>query len=221
MKEYPVNLHRFDDTIAEMQTRENPQGKILLYGSSFFRNWTEAAQQMEQASSGRYPVVNRGFGGATVDELLFFYRKLVVPCAPKAVIFRIGPNDIFRGFNAKEAWAMAWRLMEFLRADYPGIKLIMLCVFDYPSAREEYRPLFAEFNALQKEYAAQTENVRYMDINSFFYEKETDIGSYSGFRDIFREDGLHLRPEIYEEFAAYLTKKLDEEAPDLADHLLP
>jgi len=220
MREYPVNLHRFDDAIAQMQTWEHPEGKILLYGSSFFTNWKEASQQMEQASGGKYPVVNRGFGGATVDELLLFYRKLVVPCAPKAVIFRIGPNDIFRGFTAQEAWAMAWRLMEFLRADYPGIKLIMLCVFDYLSTKEEHKPLFREFNALQKEYAEQTENVWYMDINSFFYESEENIGTFSGFRDIFREDGLHLRPEVYEEFAAYLTRKLDAEVPSLAEHLL-
>ena len=220
MNPYPINLHRFDSAIAEMGTLENPQGKILLYGSSFFTNWKEASAQMEKASGGRYPVVNRGFGGATVDELLYYYRRLVVPCAPKAAIFRIGPNDIFRGFNAKEAWAMAWRLMEFLRADYPGIKLIMLCVFEYPSTKEEHKPLYREFNALQKEYAEQTNDVWYVDISSFFYEKAEDVGTFCGFRDIFREDGLHLLPEVYEEFADYLTRKLDDEVPSLAEHLL-
>ena len=219
MKQYPVDLHRFDGTIAEMEKRENLPNRILLYGSSFFTNWTEATQQMEKASDGKYPVVNRGFGGATVDELIYFYQKLVVPNAPKAVIFRIGPNDIFRGFTVAEAWATAWRLFEFLRANYPGIKLIPLCVFDYPSTKEEYKPLFAEFNALQKEYAEQTEDAWYLDINDFFYESPENVGTFCGFRDIFREDGLHLRPEIYEEFAAYLTKRLDE-IPGLAEHLL-
>jgi len=35
------------------------------------------------------------------------------------------------------------------------------------------------------------------------------VGSYEGFRDIFCPDGLHLRPEIYREFAAYFVKKLE------------
>lgn len=209
MKQYPLDLHRFDNTIAEMQTRENPQGKILLYGSSFFTNWAEATQQMLTASDGKYFIVNRGFGGATVDELLFFYRKLVVPCAPKAAIFRIGPNDISRGFTVEETWHSATRLFEFLRADYPGIKLIPLCIFDYPSTSEENKEPYARLNALQKEYAEQTENAWYLDINEFFYEKPEDIGTFRNFRDIFREDGLHLRPEIYEEFARYFAKKLD------------
>lgn len=209
MKTYPLDLHRFDSVITEMETRKNTPGKILLYGSSFFTNWKEATEQMLEASGGRYHIVNRGFGGATIDELLLFYRKLVVPNAPKAVIFRIGPNDIFNNFTLEEAWQSAVRLFEFLRADYPGIKLIPLCIFDYQSTKEEHKPLFAQFNALQKEYAEQTDNVWYLDINDFFYENPEDIGSFQNFRDIFRKDGLHLRPEIYEEFAAYFTKKLD------------
>lgn len=210
MRKYPIDLHRFDERIAFLEAQQEPKGQILLYGSSFFRNWTEATDQMLEASDGRYHVVNRGFGGATVDELLYFYRKLVVPCSPNAVIFRIGPNDIFRGFSVEEAWGMAWRLMEFLRADYPGIKLIMLCVFDYKSTKEEHKAAFREFNAYQREYALETENAYYVDINEFFYEKTENIGTFQGFRDIFREDGLHLVPEAYVEFAGYLTKKLDE-----------
>lgn len=209
MQPYPLNLHRFDEVIAEMVTRENPQGKILLYGSSFFTNWKEATQQMLDASDGKYYVVNRGFGGATIDELLFFYRKLVVPCAPRAAIFRIGPNDLFNGFSVEDAWHSAVRLFEFLRTDYPGIKLIPLCIFNYPSTKEELKEPFARFNALQKEYAEQTENVWYLDINDFFYETPADVGTFENFRDIFRKDGLHLRPEIYQEFARYFTHKLD------------
>lgn len=144
-----------------------------------------------------------------MDDLLFFYGKLVVSCSPKAVIFRIGPNDIFIGFSAGETWNMAWRLMEFLRADYPGIKLFLLCVFDYKSVREEHKSAYAKFNAYQREYAVETENVWYLDINDFFYESEEDIGTFQGFRDIFREDGLHLLPNVYEEFAEYLTRRLE------------
>ncbi|MBQ8814774.1 MAG: hypothetical protein IJZ85_09800 [Lachnospiraceae bacterium] len=209
MRKYPLNLHRFDEKIAVLETQEDACEQILLYGSSFFNNWTEAKEQMLRASDGKYHVVNHGFGGATVDELLYFYRKLVVPYSPKAVIFRIGPNDIFNGFSAEEAWNMAWRLMEFLRADYPGIKLILLCVFDYKSVREEHKTAYAKFNAYQREYAVETDNVWYLDINDFFYERTEDIGTFQGFRDIFREDGLHLLPDAYVEFAEYLTKKLE------------
>lgn len=209
MKEYPIDLHRFQKSIEKLSARPAEPGNILLYGSSFFTKWVEAKEQMLTASNGKYHVVNCGFGGATADELMYYYHKLVTPNAPKVMITRIGGNDIFRGFTPREAWDMTWRLLEFVRADYPDIRIILFGVFDYKSESEEYRPLFAEFNALLKEYAEQTENVWYLDISEFFYEDPANIGTFEGFRDIFMEDGMHLLPHAYEEFAAYLTEKLD------------
>lgn len=210
MKTYPVNLHRNDERVNYLKTLVPEKGGLLLYGSSFFTNWTDAKEEMKEASGGRYLVENRGFGGATVDDLLFHYARLVSPCEPKAVAFRVGPNDFGHGFTAQEAWNMAWRLAEFFRADYPGIKLIFLCAFDFKSLKPERYYLYEEFNALQKEYAEQTENAYYMDINEFFHESPEDAGTLENFRDIFVEDGLHLKKEIYKEFAAYFTKRLNE-----------
>ncbi|MBE6560669.1 MAG: hypothetical protein E7662_06055 [Ruminococcaceae bacterium] len=209
MKEYPVDLHRFQRSIDQLTAKPAEPGNILLYGSSFFTNWVNAKEQMLAASDGKYHVVNRGFGGATADELMYYYHKLVTPNAPSAIITRIGANDIHRGFTPAEAWDMTWRLLEFARADYPGIKLILFSVFDFRSATLERRPLYAEFNAFQKEYAEQTENVWYIDISEFFYENPENVGTFEGFRDVFRPDGLHLLEPAYVEFAAYLTKKLD------------
>ena len=210
MKEYPIDLHRFQAYVDSLSALPAEPGHILLYGSSFFTNWKKAKEQMLTASGGKYHVVNRGFGGATADELMYFYHKLVTPNAPKVMITRIGANDIFRGFTPKEAWDMTWRLLQFARADYPDMKQILFSVFDYKSAAEKNRPLFAEFNAFQKEYAEQTENVYYLDISEFFYEDPSQVGSFCGFRDIFKEDGLHLLDPAYEEFSVYLAKKLDE-----------
>lgn len=210
MREYPVNLLRHEERMKYLMSQPVEKGGILLYGSSFFTNWVNAREEMLEASGGKYFVVNHGFGGATADDLLYHYARLVTPCEPKAVIFRMGPNDFFHGFSAREAWDMAWRLASFLRADYPGIKLIFLCAFDYRSLNPEKYYLFQEFNDLQKEYAEQTENAWYFDINGFFHESAEDMGTLQNFRDIFVEDGLHLKPEVYREFAAFLTKMLDE-----------
>ncbi len=207
MKEYPVDLHRFKASVEKMSALTPEPGNILLYGSSFFTNWTEAKDQMLAASDGRYHVVNRGFGGATADELIYYYHKLVTPNAPKMMITRIGANDIFRGFTPKESWDMTWRILQFARADYPDIRIVLFSVFDYKSASEKNRPLFAEFNALQKEYAEQTENVWYLDISEFFYEDPANVGTFEGFRDIFKKDGLHLLPHVYEDFAAYKSDR--------------
>jgi len=209
MKQYPIDLHRFDKAIARYTEMEPETGGILLYGSSFFANWgTDAALQMNEASGGRYHIVNRGFGGATADELLYHFHRLVLPNEPKAIVFRMGANDVFRSFTPFEAWNTAWRLLEFARADFPGIRLILLGIFDFRSAKDEHKPKFAEFDRYQKEYADQTENVDFLNISEFFYESPENVGTFTGFRDIFREDGLHLTPEAYIEFSHYFTEKL-------------
>ena len=88
--------------------------------------------------------------------------------------------------------------------------MIFLCAFDYKSLEPEQYGLYEEFNALQKEYAEETENAWYMDINEFFHESPEYSGTLQNFRDIFVEDGLHLKEEVYKEFAAYFTGRLDE-----------
>jgi len=210
MREYPVNLLRFNERIQFLMSQPAEKGGILLYGSSFFTRWANAAEEMLEASGGKYHVVNRGFGGATADELVYHYARLVPACEPKAVVFRMGPNDFAHGFSAEEAWSMAWRLASFFRADYPGVKLIFLCAFDFRSLKPELYPTYNAFNALQREYAESTDNAWYMDINEFFHERPEDAGTLQNFRDVFVEDGLHLKPEAYLEFAAYFTRRLDE-----------
>ena len=168
MRPYPVKLDTYADQIEKILEEPIEKNGVLLYGSSFFWNWPTAKVDMQKASDGRYNIINHGFGGATADELLYYFHKLVTPYSPNMIIFRVGPNDIFQGFSAKEAWNMAWRVMEFARFENPDVKLVILCAFDYKSAKDEYKPLLAEFNEYQKEYAQQTENVFYLDINDFF-----------------------------------------------------
>ncbi|MBQ2706808.1 MAG: hypothetical protein IJF67_00985 [Clostridia bacterium] len=210
MRPYPVNLHAHDALVAKYESQPIVKGGILLYGSSFFTNWQNAADEVAEASAGKYTVVNHGFGGATVDELLYFYPRLVKPYDPSVIVTRVGPNDLYRGFTPEEAWMMAWRLYEFLRADFPEARIVIFCCFEHPSAKGAKAEKYIAFDAHQKEYAEATENVDFVNISDFFYEDPAFVGSYEGFRDIFREDGLHLRPEIYRQFADYFVKTMEK-----------
>jgi len=208
MNQYPINIRRYEGTVNAYLAQPVVKDGILLYGSSFFTNWKNAAAQVFAASEGEMTVVNHGFGGATADELLYYYHKLVLPYEPHAMVTRMGPNDIFCGFTVEQAWQSAMRLCEFARADFPGIRIVLFSAFEHPSAKGWKGEKYAEFNALQREYAEMTENVDFVDISEFFYESPENVGTYEGFRDIFVEDGLHLKPEQYEDVAAYFVKKM-------------
>ena len=185
-------------------------GKVMLYGSSFFTRWgyESARQQLSDATDGKLDIINHGFGGATVDELLYHYPRLVAPYKPSAVVIRSGYNDIYQKLTPEESIFLLRRLISWFQTDNPDIRIFLLNVFDTKRMTDEKHELFVRYNQLMAELAAETENVETFDINAFFYENPEDIGDRSKLRDVFVEDGLHMTEEAYLEFANYFGPRL-------------
>ena len=185
-------------------------GNVLLYGSSYFTRWgyEPARQQLSDATSGKLKVINHGFGGATIDELLYHYPRLVTPYKPSAVVIRSGYNDIYQKLTPEESIFLLRRLISWFQTDNPDIRIFLLNVFDTKRMTDEKHELFVRYNQLMAELAAEIENVETFDINAFFYEKPEDIGDRSKLRDVFVEAGLHMTEAAYAEFANYFGPRL-------------
>lgn len=208
----PMPLRTHEEYIKKVEATASNEGNVLLYGSSLFRRWgvERAREQWAAATNGALQVVNRGFGGATVDELLYYYNRMVRPCNPKAIVLRTGINDIFHGLNAEQCWFQTERLIEWARADYPGIQFVALKSFDTPSicAVTEHAGELQKYNQIMDAYAAENDFISTLDINAFFYKSAEDVGTGKNFKEFFLEDGLHLTDAGYEEAAQYLAPKV-------------
>lgn len=198
---------RFADVIQEMEAYPVETGKVLLYGSSFFTVWgmERAKQQWAEATDQAVRVVNHGFGGARVDELLHYYDRMVLPYKPSAIVFRTGINDVFHGISAEETMLETEKLFAAVKKDFPSIPLISIKVFDTvmapPPAMDEMR----KYNDLLENYAKAHENIYTIDLNPFVYMDEADIGTCRNFKDVFQPDGLHFTDAGYVKLAAYLA----------------
>ncbi len=205
-------LRGCEQTIRAYEALPVERDGVLFYGSSFFTVWgyEGAKEQMAGASGGRLSVVNHGFGGATADQLLYYYPRMVTPYAPRAMVIRSGVNDIKgAGLSGKEAWDCTERLCEWFLADYPGGPLAVIGCFDYESCPEDKRAGMAQYNEYARAYAAATNGAcRYLDLNPLVYASAADIGTYRNFRDIFSEDKLHLTPAGYTVAAPFLAREL-------------
>ena len=200
-----LTLNRYEQTILEYEQRPVEAGRVLLYGSSFFTNWgyDRSRDQLAAASGGALQVVNHGFGGATVDELLYYYDRMVRPCAPAAAVLRPGLNDLARGLSAEEVWFQTQRLLAWLKTDDPAIPVVVLSIFDTKRfADDPLAPAISHYNRLLAEGAGQFSHVSDLDLSPFFHSADGRL------RDVFVEDGLHLTDAAYEEMAAYLAPKL-------------
>lgn len=206
----PVDLHRFSDDIAQIECRSVETGKVMLYGSSFFAKWfyDRARQQLSDATGGKLQVVNHGFGGAVIDELLYYYPRLVKPYAPSAMVIRSGYNDIGRGLSPEEALFLLQRLVGWIQADAPDMPILLMKIFDVKRGDDARFAANQRFNALLEEYAKTLENAAVLDINSFFYESPEDMGDRQKLRDVFVDDGLHLTDSAYEEMAPYFARRV-------------
>ena len=205
-----VNLWYSRGKIGEYLTYPVTTGKVMLYGSSFFTRWgyDRAKQQLRDATGGKLDIINHGFGGATVDELLYHYPRLVAPYNPSAVVIRSGFNDIYQKLTPEETIFLLRRLVGWLKTDNPDIRIFLLNVFDAKILNEETHAVFTRYNNLMAELAAETENAEILDINEFFYENPGDIGDLSKLRDVFVQDGLHMTDEAYQEFANFFGPRL-------------
>lgn len=209
---FRIKMDRFEEEICRYEQMQVQESEILFYGSSFFTHWgyERARKQICEASDGKINVMNHGFGGASVDELLYYYTRMVRPYKVDMILLRCGVNDIYQGLTANETWFLTERLIEWIKTDNPKAKIGLLGIFDVIRATDEQYQSFVEYNAFLKDYAQKEEQVFYIDLNSFFYEDSKNIGTRKNFRKVFLEDGLHLTDGAYAEMANYLTEKLLE-----------
>ena len=70
-------------------------GATLFVGSSSIRLWPTAKAFPEVA------VINRGFGGSEISDVIHFYDQVIKPYAAPRIFLYAGDNDIARGKTAE------------------------------------------------------------------------------------------------------------------------
>lgn len=95
MFEPRVKLDRLKKDVSRYDNAPIEEGGIVFYGSSGFTRWgayntNYGIRPLEEDIPGG---INRGFGGATAEELLYYYPRYVRPLKPRALVVSIIHND--------------------------------------------------------------------------------------------------------------------------------
>mgnify|MGYP000679761906 CR=1 FL=1 len=167
------------------------KGQILFIGSSSFRLW----KSFEADMKGLPASFNRGFGGSTLADALYYFDRMVVKYQPKWVIMYEGDNDLAKG---KLPQQIATEYDEFkarLKKQVPGAKLVFVAA--RPSlARVAIVDKQKELNALIK-----AKGDYFIDMHSPFYLSDGTL-----MMDIFVADKLHLNEKGYAIFAKQIRQ---------------
>ena len=185
------------ETFAVWDSKNSfPEDAILFVGSSSVRFWLTAA-----AFPGK-PIINRGFGGSELSDVIYFYEQVIKPYAPAKIFLYAGDNDIERGKTADQVFEDYKELVGLLRSDLPDSELIFISIKPSKQRWEKW-PIMVEANSMVREYAARDPNLGFADLATVLLDDNGRPG------DVFVDDGLHLNERGYRLWQQALAQYLD------------
>ncbi|RZL34466.1 MAG: G-D-S-L family lipolytic protein, partial [Pedobacter sp.] len=121
-----------------------PKNAVLLIGSSTFTMWKDV-----QSYFPKHKIINRGFGGSSLPDVINFVGDVVYPYQPKQVVIYCGENDfmVAGGIEPKTVADRAKNLIQLIRAKYPKVPIAYISIKPSPS-RESFVPKMVEANQL-------------------------------------------------------------------------
>ncbi|HEY5298297.1 MAG TPA: GDSL-type esterase/lipase family protein [Verrucomicrobiae bacterium] len=194
-----VDPQRFKNDISNFENWDAknsfPKHAILFVGSSSIRFW-ESHNSFPQ-----FPIINRGFGGAYISDVQFYYDQVIGKYAPSVIVFYAGDNDIAGGESVGQVFENYKDLTTRILHDFPKVKFIYIPI----------KPSSSRWNDWSKMEAVNQRIEAYNKLNQhlFYIDTATPLLGTDGKPNdsLFREDHLHLNPAGY----AIWNRKLQPE----------
>jgi lysophospholipase L1-like esterase len=165
---------------AADKTNPPPPGAILLAGDSQFTRWKTVHEDLPG-----YRVINRGFGGSKMSDLLLYTDRIVLPYKPRMIVVNEGGNDIHAGRTPEQLLADITNFVGRVQAVLPETTIVFGGLTPSP-ARWSEADTRRHFNQMLKAYFSSGKNRVYLDLFDAF------LGTDGKPReDLFVEDKLH------------------------------
>lgn len=180
---------RFEEEIAEFEAWDAkntpPDNALLFTGSSSISFWNTAE------SFPGYSVINRGFGGSHISDMLHYYDQIIGRYSPSLIILYCGENDIASGKAIYNVFEDYLALLERISRDFPQTPVLFISIKP-SSSRADQTERFAAFNRMIEAHSRTSRTLYYADLSTTLTKNGRPDDSY------FREDLLHLNERGYE-----------------------
>jgi lysophospholipase L1-like esterase len=163
-------------------------GKILFVGSSSFTKWTDVQNYFPG-----YPIINRGFGGSTLEDVIRYEKEVIFRYAPKQIVIYCGENDIAAAdtISGQIVFIRFKKLYTDIRSEFPRVPVIYISMKPSPS-RWGMRDRFIDGNKKIQEFLSRQKHARYLNVWKLMLG---DDGK--PMKNIFVEDNLHMNASGY------------------------
>jgi lysophospholipase L1-like esterase len=184
--------HAFADDIRKFKTIDSisppPQNPILFIGSSSFTMWKDV-----QLYFPGYPILNRGFGGSTFVDVIYYNDDILFPYKPKQVVIYCGENDFASSDSITPGMVNSRfvQLFELIRKKMPDVKITYISMKPSPS-RWHLKAKFILSNNYIRKFLKKQPNTSFVDVWHKMLDKKGQPSE-----SIFLEDQLHMNPDGY------------------------
>ena len=162
---------------------------ILFVGSSSFTKWIDIQNYFLG-----YTIINRGFGGSSLPDVIHFANDIIIPYHPKQIVIYCGENDLAGNdttVNGKVVFDRFKQLFMLVRKQLPKVPIAFVSMKPSPS-RQHLLPKMIEGNSLIKKYLAKQKNTAFIDVYHKMFNTDDTVMD-----DIFIEDNLHMNAKGY------------------------
>ena len=162
---------------------------ILFVGSSSFNYWKDINNYFPG-----YPIINRGFGGSSLTDVIYFNQETIIKYKPKQIYIYCGENDIAASdtITPQIVFERFKTLYKIIRT-HLGNKIPIMYVSIKPSvARWSMKDKFVAANTLIRNYINKQKHTQFLDVHAAMLDTNGMV-----FKDIFIADKLHMNAKGY------------------------
>src|SRR5664279_4904691 len=195
----------FIEEIQEFQKQDQlhppPGGAILFVGSSSFTKWKDVSNYFPG-----YTIINRGFGGSTLPDVIRYTDEIIIPYHPKQVVIYCGDNDLASSdaVTPDSVFERFRVLFDIIRTQLPAENILYVSIKPSPS-RIRLKEKMEKANLLIQTFISINPHASFVDV----YHKMLN-GDGTIMTNIFLEDSLHMNAKGYaiwqKAIAPYLSK---------------
>ncbi len=196
---------KFEKDIVKFEERDKenppPKGAILFVGSSTFTKWRSVGEDLKPL-----PVINRGFGGSSMPELLKVVDRIVIPYAPKIIVVYEGDNDLAgKDSKAEKFFENCKVFIEKVQKALPDTKIIFLTVKPSIKRWDRWEEM-KKANQMVADHVKQGSGLGQIDISPAILGQDGKPD-----KELFEKDDLHLNSKGYAKLVEIIKPILAKE----------
>ncbi|RYY28916.1 MAG: hypothetical protein EOP41_02860 [Sphingobacteriaceae bacterium] len=165
-----------------------PKNGVLFIGSSSLRKWVDLENTFAP-----YHAINRGFGGSTLKDAIYYEHDLVDPYQPKQIVIYSGENDIAEGNVSVQTVLDRFKtLFEIIRRKHPLVPIAFISIKPSPS-RAKFQSIVIESNQLIKKFLRKQRKTVFINVYKKMLDKNAQMRP-----ELFGPDMLHMNADGYQ-----------------------